>query len=402
VKNRLFNIIILLVIVLQITWYAILWVSYVNSPVLLQSADFRPFYAAGRISKDLGFDKVFNLDMQTKVQDKVVGHILSKDELLIYYHPPLLLPILNFIANFNYQTAYIINCIFLLMLAFACLPFLFFTLKQFHWSISSIWIMILGFIFFEPTFISILKGQDSTLLLLGLVIWFSALLKGEDRLAGLGLALTTIRPQLSIFLAIPFIFHKRRVFTWYLLSAGLLLIYSYLMVGKQGFLDLLDLIRIGSAGQDYGLNLSAMFNLTGLILRVYPGVDHIFLNYLKWGLYGLALLGMILVWRQSSKIQNRHLAILVIFSIFFSPHLHYHDLVILLIPIIVMLLIWVEHNVISAKMAGLILFIFSIALLFGNIITKAYHTIPYLIMIFVLFGSWRPLWFRLQFKSRNG
>lgn len=401
-KNRLFtNTLILLAIVLQAAWFTVLWVNYVHSPVLLRNADFRHFYTAGKISFDYGFSQVYNLDIETRVQEKVVGHILPQDELLIYNHPPLLLPVLNIIAAFEYETAYILNCILLLLISVACLPFLLATLKSICWPNSVIRITFLGFMLFEPLFISILKGQDTVLLLLGLAIWLNGWIQDDDRQAGLGLALTTIRPQISLFLAIPFLFRKQRVFAWYCLGAGLLVVYSYLLVGKQGFLDFLTLLKLSSAGQDFGLNQSAMYNFMGLLLRIFPGVDALALNGLKWGLYGLSLVGMVLIWRQSSKIHIRHIVLLVITGLFFSPHLHYHDLAALLVPILAMLLIWVNKGVIQDKMSPMIIFTLSIIMLSGNIITPLYHLLPYLIMILLLVGSWAPDRFILRARGSS-
>jgi len=398
-NNLIIRLSIIVLVSVQVAWYIFLWVSYFNSPALLKGSDFRAFYTAGVIANRYGYEKVYDIDLEKITQETIIEENIPRGELLTYNHPPLLLPILALVSNFDYSRAYIIYGLFLLILTLPTIFFLYKVLKIKNWSANDIWRVLVAVLLFEPLFISILKGQDSALLLLGLVVWFTGLLKGEDRLSGLGLALTTIRPQISIFLAIPFIFQKRRVFTWYLLGGGVLVLYSYLMVGKQGFHDLLNLVRIGSAGQDYGLNLSAMFNLTGLILRVFPGVEPIFLNYLKWGFYGLALLGMILLWRQSSKIQNRHLVLLVISSVFFSPHMHYHDLAVMLVPILAMLLIWIDQAVISAKMAGLVIFIMSISLIFGDIFTTTYHIIPSLIMALILAGSWRPQWCKPRQKS---
>jgi len=398
-KHLKYLLLIIILISVQVTWYSILWISYANNVDLLKESDFRAFYSAGLIAKDYGTNLVYNLDVESQTQEKITGYPIAQGELLTFNHPPLLLPVLAIIAHFPYQTAYSVYGFGLLLLTILSLIFFYKTLRSKNWPTLWVWLTLIAAFLFEPLFISILKGQDTVLLLLGLVIWFTGFLKDDDRQAGLGLALTTIRPQISIFLAIPFLFNKRKIFVWYFLGAGLLVFYSYLMVGKQGFLDYLTLLRLSSTGQEFGLNLSAMFNFTGLILRIFPGMDSILINYIKWSLFGLSLLGLILIWRRSQKIDTRHIVLLVIASLLSSPHLHYHDLAALLVPIIGMLLIWVNGSVIQEKTAPLIILTISIIFLIGNIFTPLYHILPYIIMVLLVLGSWAPERFIINSKN---
>ena len=400
-KKFIINILIILLITLQTFWYAILWFTYFRSSDLLLESDFRAFYSVGLIAKDFNFNQVYDLDLENHMQERITGNLISKNDLLTYNHPPLLLPVLALLANFPYQTAYLFYSLLLLLMATISLHFFYTTLRSKRWTSPWIWLTLIAVMLFEPTFISILKGQDTVLLLLGLVIWFTGLLKDDDRHAGLGLALTTIRPQISLFLAIPFLFRKRKVFAWYFLGAVSLILYCYFLVGRQGFLDYMALLKLSSEGQNFGLNLSAMFNLTGLILRIFPGLDLNILNFLKWGFYGISLAGMVLLWRRNQKIEIRHIGILVISCLFFSPHLHFHDLAALLIPILGMLFIWVNGSVIQEKTAPIIILIISITFLIGEIISPLYHILPILIMIFLLVGSWNPELFLLHNRDSS-
>jgi hypothetical protein len=390
-KNRLFsNIIIILAIVLQSSLYVLLWVIYVRTPNLIHEADFRAFYTAGKISADYGNGQVYNLKLEQQIQENVVGDNLSQEEILSYNHPPLLLPILRLIAAGDYNSAYILYCFVLLLISLGCLPFLYYVLKSIQWPNSIIWISLIGFVLFQPLFISILKGQDTALLLLGLVIWFTGLIRGNDRLAGLGLALTTIRPQISILLAFPHIFRKTKVFTWYCLGSAILILYSYLLVGHQGFLDYLQLLRLSGAGQGYGLNQSAMFNFTGLLIRSFPNISSSILDILKWGMYAISMLTMAFLWKRSSKISYPQIVALVLSSLFFSPHLHYHDLAVLLIPIFCVQIIWVDAGVITLKNANLFMLLISTILLICTIFDPLYYLIPNLLYVFLIAASFKP------------
>lgn len=390
-KLGLINFLNILFIAILVTWYAILWGSFFRSPTLLRYADFRPFYAAGVIIDKYGYSQVYDLDLEVQVQEEVVGHSLTKEALLLYNHPPLLLPFLGLLANFQYETAYLMYSLFLYFLALLCLPFLYKILRIYNWSNSQVLPFFLGFMVFEPLFIIILKGQDSVIVLLGLIIWVTGFIFDDDRMSGLGLALTTIRPQIALFLAIPFLFRRQKVFGWFFIGAGSLVIYSYLLVGTQGFVDYLNLLRLSTSGHNYGLNLSAMFNLTGILVRAMPWIEFSpLLGILKWTFFGLSLMGMIIVWLKSAEIKLKHIAILVMCSLFFSPHLHYHDLTALLVPLIAMLLIWVDQKVISEKMSGFIMLSISVILMIGHNIDAVYFIFAYLVMIFILVGVIYP------------
>jgi len=354
-NNFLYRSIIILTIALQFTWYGMLLVTYRQTPDLLRNSDFRPFYLAGKISIDKGYSQVYNLESEYRFEENGTEVIISKGEFLLY-NPPFILPILRIIASYDYGTAYILYFLLLTLISLACLPFLYPILKSMHWPQPIIWIVLLGFLLFEPLFISNLKGQDTILLLLGLAIWLSGLLAGNDRKAGLGLALTTIAPQMSILLVIPQILRKPKIFIWYCLGATTLIIYSYVLIGYQGFIDYVNVLQFGVKGQVSGLNLSSMFNLKGLLIRFFPNMNSVFLQMFTWSLFVLSIFVMAIIWNRSAKISYPQIVLLVISCLFFSPHLHYHELALLFIPLICMLIIWVEKGVIQHTIAATSLF----------------------------------------------
>jgi hypothetical protein len=389
-KNRLItNTIILLIIAFQATWYAILWINYFHSSDLLRESDFLAFYSAGKISNDYGNDQIYNLDLEHQVQEKVVGLNFSKQNTLTFNHPPILLPFLKILACFNYETAYLLNSLLLFLISLACIPFFIKSFKSVNASKMSIWMIILGVILFEPLFISILKGQDTALFFLGLSIWFTGLIRGDDRQAGIGLALTTIRPQISILLVFPHLFRKPKVFAWYTLGACLLVVYSYLLVGNQGISDYLHLLQVSNTGQGFGLNQTAMFNFSGLLLRSFPNINPTLHNSLKWGMYFFSMIASVILWKRSSKISYSQVLYLVIASLFFSPHLHYHDLAVLSIPILCVLIIFIEAKIIQNNKAGLCILLISTILLISEIFDPLRFVIPYTLLAFLFVAAWK-------------
>lgn len=245
-----------------------------------------------------------------------------------------------------------------------------------------------GVLLFEPLFISVLKGQDSALLLLGGLLWFSGLTRNNDRLAGLGLSLTLIRPQIAIVLAVPFLFQRRKVFGWFCAGAAALGSYSFLQVGWTGALDYLHILTASAGGEGYGLAEAAMFNFTGLLLRIAPRLDVGLVHTIGWSLFAAALAGLCVLWGLSKSIGYRHIALAVTLSLFAAPHLHYHDLALLAVPLIGLGIAGVAAGRLTAWRAAALPMTVSVILLFSEFWDPVRFTVPYLLMAVLPAATW--------------
>ena len=94
-KRLRFGLLLLVVAVtLQVVWYALLMVSYVRTPGKLEAADFLMFYSVGRVAREYGLDRVYNLDLETAAQSQTAGVALDSRQILPPNHPPFLYPLL--------------------------------------------------------------------------------------------------------------------------------------------------------------------------------------------------------------------------------------------------------------------------------------------------------------------
>jgi len=316
ISSRLLGLFFIAALAFQATWYALLWVSYVCDPQVLAEADFRAFYAAGRIARQEGFRWVYDLALEHRLQAEIADAPLADKAVLIYIHPPLLLPVLWLLAHLDYPTAYI----------------------------------------------------------------------------GYGLV------QIAIVLAIPFLFNRRKVFGWFCVGGAALGLLSLAMVGLTGVRDYLRILAVSAGGQGYGLSQSAMFNFTGLAFRLFPHVDPGMIRWLAWGLFAAGIVGLSVLWKVSPAIRLRHLGLAVLTSLFVAPHLHYHDLALLLLPILGFAIILVEAGVLRPERSMYLPVAFSLLLLLGDI-SPARFVIPYLVMAFLVVGLWFPV--KLLFMSRK-
>jgi hypothetical protein len=398
ISSRLLGLFFIAALAFQATWYGLLWVSSFRAPQVLVEADFRAFYTAGRIAHQEGFRWVYDLALEHRLQAEIAGHPLADKAVLIYIHPPLLLPVLWLLARLDYPVAYIGYCLVQSLLAVAGLPFLFRMLRAKNWPRPQIWVLMIGALLFQPLFISILKGQDTAFCLLAEILWLCGLLRDDDRMAGLGLSLTLIRPQIAIVLAIPFLFNRRKVFGWFCVGGAALGLLSLAMVGLTGVRDYLRILAVSAGGQEYGLNQSAMFNFTGLALRLFPHVDPGMIRWLAWVLFAAGIVGLSVLWKAAPMIQIRHIGLAVLTSLFVAPHLHYHDLTLLLLPILGLAILLVEAGVLRHEKSMYLPVAFSLLLLLGDI-SPARFVIPYLVMAFLVVGLWFTV--KLLFTSRK-
>jgi len=313
--------------------YLIQWGRMISIPSQRTGADFIHFYAAGRLSQEYGSSSVYNIDNQRKVEQIVVGFDLAKEQVLPYNHMPYLIPFLGLLVNADYIGSFIRWA--LLMLGVYIASTIFFLNKVFpDPKDKARSAALMGTLTFFPFFISLLLGQDTALLFLGVCLWYVGILKKQDWLAATGLALTTIRPQICLTLAIPLFFRYRKVWWRFFVIAALLALASILMLGKEGTLDFINLLRISAGGTWYGMNQSAMLNLIGLILRTLPWLDAGLVRAVGWVGYltGIGLLSVL--WFKAPILEGCLLSKSIIIALLFAPHLHFHDLTLLIIPLI--------------------------------------------------------------------
>ena len=388
-KRVRFGLLLLVVaITLQLAWYAVLMVSYVRTPGKLEGADFLFYYSVGHVARDHGLGAVYNLDLETAAQAEVTSLPVGAQQIFLPNHPPFLHPVVLFFSGLDYRPAYLCFAAFLFLVVAAGLPSLGCALKQNSWPRPQVFVMLAGVLLFEPLFMSVLKGQDSALLLLGGLLWFSGLTRNNDRLAGLGLSLTLIRPQVALVLAVPFLFRRRKIFGWFFAGAAALGFYSFLQVGWTGMMDFFHILKLSAGGEGNGMSEPAMFNFTGLLLRLAPRLDLGLVHTIGWGLFVTALAGLCVLWGLSKSIGYSHIALAVTLSLFVAPHLHYHDLALLAVPIVGLGIAGVAAGRLTAPRATALPMAASVLLLFSEFWDPAWFTVPYLLMAVLPALTW--------------
>ena len=388
------NIIFLVGVVFQVAWYVVLLGYMFAHFERLTKIDYSVMYLGGYIVRYESPARLYDLDLQRHIQETVI----SPDRTTPFYpynHPPILARILGWVTTKDFTASYFRWILILVVFHLLGLSALVYLMRVYQWQVGELWIFGISGLLFFPIFVSYLKGQDSTFLLLGVSLWTFGLLTSRERVAGLGLALTIIRPQVALVLALPFLFKRRQVWWWFLAWGFVLFGYSYLLVGWNGLVDFYGVLLV--SGRGYGFTLDRMITLMGAIIRLFPAIDSQLLNIIGYAGYTLAILFLCILWSKSAVIEFKHIGLAVLLSMVFSPHMHSHDLSLLLIPALGAATTLAGCRVLSKKDAALLPLCASVLLALNGI--PSTMIIIYLLMLALALLLWFPGWFRLRKKE---
>jgi hypothetical protein len=216
------------------------------------------------------------------------------------------------------------------------------------------------------------------------------LVNENDRLAGIGLALTTIRPHIAILLAVPFIFKRRKTWWWFALAAAVLALFSVALIGLRGAENYLRMLTISASGEGYKINEFAMVNFIGLLRRLVPDMPGASVRLVGWIVYACAVVLLCVLWMHSEDIGAKQIGLAVLIAIFAVPHLHYHDLVLLLIPIFSLMMLFVQRGLPDLKLVAVFPLAVSWVLVISNFLPALKFSVPYLLGLLIAIILWRP------------
>ena len=376
-------------IMLLVTIYILMAVNYIGSPGIIKKADFKIFYTAGRLADTGAIKQLYDIQAQLGVQEALIGHSLDQDELLPFNHPPMLVPILQIITTTDYLASYLRWLVVMICLLGVTGFVIFRALREKKVGRGYSLLILAALLLFYPVFISLLKGQDTPFLLLGGIFWLYGVLTQNDPMAGLGLALMIIRPQIAVILSVPFLLNRQKVWWWFCGGATVLTIYSIALVGFGASGDFIHLLLISAVGQGYGLTQGAMFNFNGMMLRIFPQININLVHALAWGLFVLAIAGLSILWKTSEQIRLKHLLLAICLSLFAAPHLHYHDLAFLIVSLFGLGFIIIPFGKPAILSYTSLIIIASIILLLGEWWDPLRFSFPYLLMAVVPLIAWR-------------
>ncbi|HEX5808297.1 MAG TPA: glycosyltransferase family 87 protein [Anaerolineales bacterium] len=380
-KSRTRRIFVVAGILSLLVSYLGIWTRFINNPTERTGSDFIAFYTAGRIARQEGTQVVYNPSLQQQIQQEVVGFPLVPGQVLLYNHLPFLIPVLQLIVNADYVASFYRWILLLGICYVAGLILLSQMLIQQGIDRVSTVLAALGAFLFLPVFFSFMNGQDTAILFLGLSLWMYGLSSDREYLAGLGLALATVRPHIALVLAIPMLFYSIRVFGAFVIGSGILAFFSLFILGAAGTREFIHILSLSAGGEWYGMKENVMFNLIGLLTRTLPQYSPVVIRMVGWLSYGVSIVGLCLLWSKGGKKQSLPVGLSVILALIFAPHLHFHDLALLLIPIYGWILQSHESGKLGTPLAILAPIAVSLLFLISNSTPYLQYTIPYVVML---------------------
>ena len=359
--------------------YLGVWLRFIKDPVERTGSDFIAFYSAGRVAQEAGLKNVYDPLLQQKVQQEVVGFNLVPGQVLLYNHMPFLLPVLQVIAGSDYIASFYKWVVLLVAIYLTGIAVLNQGLKRVDIDQNSILLSSIGGFLFLPLFFSLMNGQDTAILFLGMAIWAYGLISGKETLGGLGLSLSAVRPHIALVLAIPMFIRYRKVFWGAVIGSVILALLSVVLIGREGTQKFIDILFLSTGGEWYGMKENAMYNMIGLFTRLAPWIGAETIRSIGWAMYAMLIIGLCILWGRKRELHPGQIGLTIILALTFVPHLHFHDLAVLLIP--VYLMIYSSKTIgLSTSQAVFLPLGISLLLLISNASHFFQFTVPYLIM----------------------
>jgi hypothetical protein len=184
----------------------------------------------------------------------------------------------------------------------------------------------IGILVFFPIAVALAQGQDTPLLFLGACAFVFLLRSDREFSAGSVLSLTLIRPQIGLALALPFLFARRRVFFGFLVCSSVLVVYSIWLVDVRGAIQLAEVIRATSLGDELLTGSSRMPNLVGFLHRAFDFETRALPAVIGWTTWIFFIATSCACWKAlGNRVSILHVGLLILGATALAPHIHVHD-----------------------------------------------------------------------------
>jgi hypothetical protein len=345
-------------------------------------SDFMGFYTFGRISQTDGYASIYKIEKQQRLQEEIVGHPVTP---IFYTHLPFIAPLAKIIVNADYVESFKKWALVLLFLNLINVTVLVNLLDPSKFAKENLAVLFLGAFLFDPTFSGLMNGQDTAILLAGASLWIYGLFSKKYFLSGLCLSLTTVRPQIALFLAVPFLFHQRKVFLGFVLGSSMLALLSLALLQTEGTVRFIESIRYIESTVWRENHALDMPTISGIIRRNFLISDYKPIQRLVWLFYVFGIAVFSLQWMKTAEINEKHIGLIGIAAIFFVPYAHYHDLILLLIPIFCLIRYYQRTGIVRQNYLSLLPLATSWLLTIG-FAGSGWFKFPFVYMVMIFLG----------------
>jgi hypothetical protein len=315
--------------------YAALWVMTMVQG-LAWRADFSAFYTAWTMVLDGQGANLYDLELQARYQQAILGGRSFEGGLLRFNNPPHVAVLLAPLGLLPRETAFLLWTVAQVGMLFWLLRLL--SQIAHDWHPRERWLLYSAVVAFPPILNSFFLGTFSLWVTLCLAQFYLLLKQRHDTQAGFWLSLGTFKPQMVLLPGVMLPVARR----WHALGTaaavgGALFVLCSLVLGWHIWLDFLGVLR-GTAElfDAAGVDPTIMYNLKGTLTLLLGSEHAALLNQVSLAALGIVLLLVVWLWRgpwqPDAPAFAPRFALTVLLGLLFSPHLNPHDSFALLIP----------------------------------------------------------------------
>jgi len=315
--------------------YLVLWgMAYAQE--LTWRADFTMLYTGGALVRDGHGAQLYDLDLQTRYQQRILAGRSFRDGLLPFNYPPYVALLLSPLTRLPLTTAYGVW----MLLQTGLLGWL---LRRL-WQITSSWphqermTCLVTILAFTPLLNTLLLGSFSLLLLVSWVEGYVQLKAFRERRAGLWLALGALKPQSVVAFGVATLGARRwRVLAAVVMIGSAVFISTTLLLGFPIWPDFAAVLaKVSQLYDAMGIVLLDMHNFKAVLAGVLgPGRMNL-INGLSWAAFAGVMLWTLWAWRgpwrPGTPDFDLRLAVTCALGLFFSPHLYPQDSLLWVFP----------------------------------------------------------------------
>ena len=331
----------------------------------IETTDFLNFYVGATIVREGHGRTLYHAETQQLVLQSILGRRVTE----YYLHPPFEAAALVPFSYLRIERAFVIWTLvnaallgLLPLLLTGCVSFV----------ARRPYLGLLGFAF-PPVLASLTLGQDSILVLFFISVAYLLDVKKRNFVAGLVLALATVKFQIVLILALLLLVSRKRRFVGgFVVGCALLTLASAVVTGGPGIIEYFRFVRWFDLHNGFGnVNPASMMNWRGLLAgigweshqRLYSGI----------GSAMLIALGIVSSrWIHATKNHELGFSLYLAIALAASPYNYFQDAAILLLSIFLVMDLVVRGRItgIRANLAMLccvLLFVWPVVLLaFGG------------------------------------
>ena len=306
---------------------------------LLWQADFTAFYTGGAIVRQGQGSQLYDLDLQTRVQQAILGPgRMFYDGVLPFNNPPHFALVMAPLSLLPLGLAF--WCWTVLQVGILVRVVQRLRLLSTGWNPTERWLLFSALLAFFPLCMQFLHGALSIFVLWCLIEFYLALRQDKEAQAGVWLALAAVKPQAMMFPALVILAGRRwRALAGASAAGGLILGVTSALLGPSIWPDYFHWLAVTSSYFDhFGVYPEMMYNLKGTLTLLWGAERASLIQAVSMGAMIAGAAGILALWVWGRWVPHQpafdlRLALMLTLGVLLSPHQNPQDSLTLVLPV---------------------------------------------------------------------